>query len=136
MKIALGCSEAPNPGLRKFTEKCTEKGTEKRTDKDTEKVYRKMYWKMYWKKGLKKVLQKVTEKCIEKITEMVLQKKRSYHIAEFEKILPYTFQAGYVDALLTEKPFRYLIKSNRNQLLFSIFRLIWNQTDVHLILNQ
>ena len=33
----------------------------------------------------------------------------------------------------TEKSFQNLIKSNRNQIVFTLFRLIWNQTDVHLI---
>ena len=31
--------------------------------------------------------------------------------------------------LHTEKSFRNLIKWNRNQIVFNIFRLIWNQTD-------
>ena len=35
----------------------------------------------------------------------------------------------------TEKYFRNPIKSTRNQILFTIFRLIWNQTDVHLVPN-
>ena len=34
------------------------------------------------------------------------------------------------DALHTEKSFRILIISNRNQIVFTIFRLFWNQTDV------
>ena len=29
----------------------------------------------------------------------------------------------------TEKSFRNVIKSNRNQIVFTIFRLIWNQTE-------
>ena len=36
----------------------------------------------------------------------------------------------------TEKYFRNLIKSTRNQIVFTILRLIWNQTDVRLVLNQ
>ena len=32
-----------------------------------------------------------------------------------------------------EKSFRNLVKSNRNQIVFTIFRLIWNQTDVRLL---
>ena len=32
----------------------------------------------------------------------------------------------------TEESFRNLIKSNRNQIAFTIFRLIWNQTDIRL----
>ena len=36
----------------------------------------------------------------------------------------------------TGKCFRNLFKSTRNQILFTIFRLIWNQTDVHLNPNQ
>ena len=36
----------------------------------------------------------------------------------------------------TEKSFRNLIISNRNQIAFTIFQLIWNQTDDHLVPNQ
>ena len=36
----------------------------------------------------------------------------------------------------TEMHFRNLISSNRNQIVFTIFRLIWNQTDVRLDPNQ
>ena len=36
----------------------------------------------------------------------------------------------------TEKSFRNLIKSSRNQIVFTIFRLIWNKTGVCLDLNQ
>ena len=36
----------------------------------------------------------------------------------------------------TEKSFPSLIESNRNQIVFTNFRLIWNQTDAHLVLNQ
>ena len=39
-------------------------------------------------------------------------------------------------ALDTEKSFRNLIKSTWNQSVFTIFRLIWNQTDVRLDPNQ
>ena len=39
-------------------------------------------------------------------------------------------------SLHTEKSFRNLINSNRNQIVFTIFRLIWNQKDVHLITKQ
>ena len=35
--------------------------------------------------------------------------------------------------LHTEKYFRNHIKSNQNQIVFDIFRLIWNQTVVHLL---
>ena len=35
----------------------------------------------------------------------------------------------------TEKSFRNLIKSNRNQIVFTIFRLIRHQTDVRLVSN-
>ena len=38
--------------------------------------------------------------------------------------------------LYAEKSFRNLVKSNRNQIIFTIFRLIWNQTDVHSVPNQ
>ena len=36
----------------------------------------------------------------------------------------------------TEKSFRNLVKSNRNQIVFIIFQLIWNQTNVRLVQNQ
>ena len=36
----------------------------------------------------------------------------------------------------TEKYFRNIIKSTRNQIVFTIFRLIWNRTDVHLLPNR
>ena len=36
----------------------------------------------------------------------------------------------------TDKSFRNLIKSNQNQIVCTIFRLIWNQTDVRLVPNQ
>ena len=36
----------------------------------------------------------------------------------------------------TEKSFRNLIKSTRNQIPLTIFRLIWIQTDVRLVPNQ
>ena len=39
-------------------------------------------------------------------------------------------------SVYAEKSFRNLIKSNRNQIVFNIFRLIWNQTDIHLVQNQ
>ena len=38
--------------------------------------------------------------------------------------------------LHTEKSFRNLIKSNRNQIVLSSFRLILSQTDVRLVPNQ
>ena len=38
--------------------------------------------------------------------------------------------------LHTEKYFRNLIELNGNQIVFIIFRLIWNQTDVRLVPNQ
>ena len=37
--------------------------------------------------------------------------------------------------LHAERSFRNLIKSNRNQIVFTTFRLIWNQTDVCLVPN-
>ena len=36
----------------------------------------------------------------------------------------------------TEKYFRNFIKSNQNQIVFTIFRSIWNQTDDRLVPNQ
>ena len=41
-----------------------------------------------------------------------------------------------LDLLHTEKSFRNLIKSTRNQIVFTIFRLIWNQKDVRLVPNK
>ena len=38
--------------------------------------------------------------------------------------------------LHTEKSFRNIKKSNRNQIVITIFRLNWNQTDFHLDLNR
>ena len=38
--------------------------------------------------------------------------------------------------LYTKKFFRNLIKSNRNQIVFTIFRLIWNQSDDRLVPSQ
>ena len=35
----------------------------------------------------------------------------------------------------TEKSFHNIIKSTRNQIVLTIFRLIWNQTDVRLVQN-
>ena len=40
------------------------------------------------------------------------------------------------DRLHTEKSFRNLIKSTGNQIVFTVFRLTWIQTDVRLVLNQ
>ena len=39
-------------------------------------------------------------------------------------------------SLITEKFFRNLIKSNRNQNAFTTFRLIWNKMDVHFVIYQ
>ena len=36
----------------------------------------------------------------------------------------------------TDKSFRIFLKSNRKQIVFTIFRLIWNQTDVRSVPNQ
>ena len=35
----------------------------------------------------------------------------------------------FLDVIHTEKSFRNLIKSNRNKIVLTIFRLIWNQTE-------
>ena len=45
-------------------------------------------------------------------------------------------QSVFSHFLRTEKYFRNFIKSTRNQILFTIFRLIWNQTKVRLVPNQ
>ena len=36
----------------------------------------------------------------------------------------------------TEKSFQNLIKSNRNHIVFTIIRFIWNQTYARLVINQ
>ena len=36
----------------------------------------------------------------------------------------------------TEKSFRNFIKSNQNQIVFTVHQLIWIQTEVHLFANQ
>ena len=43
---------------------------------------------------------------------------------------------GVVFVVHTEKSFRDQVTSNRNLIVFTIFRLIWNQTEVCLDLNQ
>ena len=47
-----------------------------------------------------------------------------------------TFFSDILFALNTDKSFPSLIKSTRNLIVFTIFRLIWSQTDVSLDLNQ
>ena len=46
------------------------------------------------------------------------------------------FSLEWTFGLHAEKYFPNLIKSNRNQIVFTIFWLIWNQTDVRLVPNQ
>ena len=46
------------------------------------------------------------------------------------------FLSNFLPTRYTEIYFRNLIKSTRNQIIFTIFRLIWNQTDVRLDPNQ
>ena len=41
-----------------------------------------------------------------------------------------------IEELHTDKYFLNFIKSNRNQIIFTIFRLIGNQTDVRFVQNQ
>ena len=43
---------------------------------------------------------------------------------------PRPFVEEHRYAIHREKSFRNLIKSNQNQIVFTIFRLIWNQTEV------
>ena len=45
-------------------------------------------------------------------------------------------ELGVEKSVHTVKYFRNLIKSTQNQIVFTIFRLIWNQTDVRLVPNQ
>ena len=45
-------------------------------------------------------------------------------------------QSSISQRVHTEKPFRNFIKSIRNQIVFTIFRLIWNKKDVRLVPNQ
>ena len=42
----------------------------------------------------------------------------------------------FLTVLHTEKYSPNLIKSNRNQIVFTMHRLIWDQTDVRLVPNQ
>ena len=45
--------------------------------------------------------------------------------------------AALIQAVVhTEKYFRNIIESNLNQIVFTISRLTWNQTDVRLVQNQ
>ena len=51
------------------------------------------------------------------------------------------FNMRYLPSLVssdvyTEKYFRNLIKSNRNQIVFTMQRLTWNETDVRLVPKQ
>ena len=67
--------------------------------------------------------------------------KISVWSAEIADIFPLypekkTFRVSFYIFLHTEKTFLNLIKSSRNQIVFTIFRLIWNQTDVRLNQNQ
>ena len=59
---------------------------------------------------------------------------RSYSIKFGKERKSVYVSAGH--ALHTEKSFRNLIKTNRNQIEFTTFRLIWNQTDDRLVPNQ
>ena len=45
------------------------------------------------------------------------------------------YDAQKRQSIHTGKYFRNLVKSNRNQIVFTLFRFIWNQTDVCLALN-
>ena len=54
------------------------------------------------------------------------------HVYEIKRNLT----AFVILVLHTEKTFRNCIESNRNFIVFTIFRLIWNQTDVRLVLNR
>ena len=54
---------------------------------------------------------------------------------------PYYYWMHYTDGksstlYYTEKSFRNLIKSNWNRIVFTMHRLIWNQMEVRLVLNQ
>ena len=53
-----------------------------------------------------------------------------------EKLRQATHHSQSIVRTHTGKSFRNLIKSNRNQILYTIFQLIWNQTDVRLVPNQ
>ena len=66
------------------------------------------------------------------IRENEIQASRSYEHERFETRICDQNSAG----VHTEKSFRNLIKSNRNQILFTIFWLIWYQKDVSLVPNQ
>ena len=58
---------------------------------------------------------------------------RSFELAPEPRTL---FAATARDLSAPEKSFPNLIEWNRNQIVFTIFRLTWNQTDVRLVPNQ
>ena len=55
---------------------------------------------------------------------------------EFNKLIVLEFPCFDVTSTHTEKSYRIFIKSNRNQIVFTTFRLIWNQTFLSLVQNQ
>ena len=66
-----------------------------------------------------------------RVTGWLAWRQCSHTILELE-----TTNANKQDSHNTAKSFRNLIKSNRNPIVFIIFRLIWYQTDVRLVPNQ
>ena len=56
--------------------------------------------------------------------------KQKYHCIDFP-----VWNVIGLNKLHTEKSFRNLIKSYRNQIVFTMHRLIWNKTDVRLAPN-
>ena len=55
---------------------------------------------------------------------------------DFSKSRNATNYANRCGDVHTAKPFRSLVKSSRNQILFTIFRLVLNETDICLVPDQ
>ena len=82
-----------------------------------------------------KFSQRVEGRCEMKAVEIFLNFLESRSFGCILRLLKF-YNWGDGDKLHTEKSFRNLITSIRNQIVFSISRLIWNQPDVRLVPNQ
>ena len=69
---------------------------------------------------------------------VIRQRRPMYKLDVIRQARIYRMQPAVpcIRIIHTERYFRNFIKSNRNQIEFPIFRLIWNQTDVRLVSNQ
>ena len=65
-----------------------------------------------------------------------LAHRRNNSEFEYINLIYCTYRSHIFDEIHTEKSFRNLIQSNQNQIIFTIFSLIRNQTDVRLVPNQ